>query len=88
MLCETFHTEVLRVNWEVTDTRDIICVHLQVSSHGLRSFLMNGLTVMLCWNISGVSDRLKMFVDYSVSSYEYNIQMVSAMKVSGKVVNM
>lgn len=40
------------VNWEVTDIRDIIYVHLEVSSHRLRSFLMNGLTVMLCWNIS------------------------------------
>lgn len=40
------------VNWEVTDTKDIIYVHRQVSSHGLRSFLMNGLTVTLCWNIS------------------------------------
>lgn len=84
MLCETFHTEVSHVNWEVTVTNHngIIYVHLC----GLRSLLMNGLTVTLCWSIGELlrswwqAQTLKAFVDDGVSSYKYNIQMVSAVK--------
>lgn len=72
-----------RVNWEVTDTKGVIYVHLLVRAHGLRNFLVNGL--QLCFagipvSCCGFGDRLKIFVDSSDPSHECNIQMVSAGK--------
>lgn len=56
------------VSWEVVDAKGVAYVHLPVSSHGLRSFLMSGLKSRFAGvsvGCCGAGDRLEVFVSYS-----------------------